>query len=69
MTMLKSLAASAAIVVLGTASAFAQSASADKPADKPVAPIAPGSTWSDFRGANRDGRYTAAPIRTVPAGW
>ena len=31
----------------------------------PAAPIAPGSTWPDFRGANRDGRYTAAPIRTA----
>src|SRR5688572_1395835 len=31
--------------------------------DAPIAPIAPGS-WSDFRGPNRDGRYTAAPIRT-----
>ena len=25
----------------------------------------PGSTWSDFRGPNRDGRYTATPIRTT----
>jgi len=30
----------------------------------PIAPIAPGSIWSDFRGPNRDGRYTATPIRT-----
>jgi len=30
----------------------------------PIAPIAPGSTWPDFRGADRDGRYTATPIRT-----
>ena len=35
----------------------AQTASVDKP-------IAPGSTWSDFRGPNRDGRYTATPILT-----
>ena len=42
------------------ASAFAptsQSASADKPVDKPQ--------WTDFRGPNRDGRYTAAPISTA----
>ena len=39
------------------ASAFAQTspiASADKPS----------SSWTDFRGPNRDGRYTATPIRT-----
>ncbi len=40
------------------ASAFAQTspiASADKPS----------SSWTDFRGPNRDGRYTATPIRTT----
>jgi outer membrane protein assembly factor BamB len=26
---------------------------------------APGQMWTDFRGANRDGRYTATPIRTT----
>jgi outer membrane protein assembly factor BamB len=33
----------------------------------PNAPIAPSSSahdWTDFRGPNRDGRYTATPIRT-----
>jgi outer membrane protein assembly factor BamB len=47
-----------------TAPAFAQTAPADKSVDEPNAPNAPGSTWSDFRGPNRDGRYTATPIRT-----
>jgi outer membrane protein assembly factor BamB len=44
-----------------TASAFAQSATADKTVDKPNAS---NGSWSDFRGPNRDGRYTGAPIRT-----
>jgi outer membrane protein assembly factor BamB len=30
----------------------------------PVAPVAAGSAWTDFRGPDRDGRYTGAPIRT-----
>jgi outer membrane protein assembly factor BamB len=36
-------------------------------ATPPSAPAndAPGASWTDFRGANRDGRYTATPIRTV----
>ena len=49
-------------------SAFAQTppvASADNP-NAPIAPSAPsGSSWTDFRGPNRDGRYTATPIRTT----
>jgi outer membrane protein assembly factor BamB len=32
--------------------------------DKPNSPNAASSSWSDFRGPNRDGRYTATPIRT-----
>src|SRR5687767_7840629 len=35
-----------------------QMATADKSVDKPIA------SWSDFRGPNRDGRYTGTPIRT-----
>jgi outer membrane protein assembly factor BamB len=37
-------------------------------ADKPITtgtPISAGSTWTDFRGPNRDGRYTATSIRTT----
>jgi outer membrane protein assembly factor BamB len=30
----------------------------------PIPPVRSGFIWSDFRGPNRDGRYTAAPIRT-----
>ena len=46
-----------------------QTATADKPnaplaPDAPLAPLAPSSTWSDFRGPERDGRYTATAIRT-----
>jgi outer membrane protein assembly factor BamB len=63
--------AAAQEAVVPHASAFAQGASTsaqratvdktvDKTADKPVAP---GSSWHDFRGPNRDGR-AAAPIRT-----
>src|SRR5688572_19377432 len=40
-----------------------QIATVDKPI-APNAPIAPSSSWSDFRGPNRDGRYTGTPIRT-----
>jgi outer membrane protein assembly factor BamB len=60
------------------ASASGQSATADKPA-APTAPNASTfaqtaqtatadkpnpASWTDFRGPNRDGRYTATPIRT-----
>jgi outer membrane protein assembly factor BamB len=55
-------------------SSLAQSlpgATADRPdasASAQSSPIAagdrPGSSWTDFRGPNRDGRYTATPIRT-----
>ncbi len=43
----------------------AQIATADRP-DAPSAPDAPNapSSWTDFRGPNRDGRYTATAIRT-----
>jgi outer membrane protein assembly factor BamB len=44
------------------ASTSAQSATADKTADKPVEPNA--LEWPDFRGRNRDGKYTGVPIRT-----
>ncbi len=51
--------------------AFAQTApvaTADKPAVAQTSPTAPAdkpsSSWTDFRGPNRDGRYTATPIRT-----
>ncbi len=54
------------------ASAFAQTspvATADKPAFVQTSHIAsadkPSSSWTDFRGPNRDGRYTATPIRTT----
>jgi outer membrane protein assembly factor BamB len=51
-------------------------ASANDTADKPAAPASalsspaatadtPGTSWTDFRGPNRDGRYTATPIRTT----
>src|SRR5688572_27466213 len=49
------------------ASAFAPHEPAELRRDKPNAPdapTAPSSWWSDFRGPNRDGRYTAGPIRT-----
>jgi outer membrane protein assembly factor BamB len=48
-----------------------QTAAADKPTSAPAAqiatadkPNAPVVSWSDFRGPNRDGHYTATPIRT-----
>jgi outer membrane protein assembly factor BamB len=46
-------------------------ATADKPDASAAAPTSanaatdtPGRDWTDFRGPNRDGRYTATPIRT-----
>ncbi len=51
------------------ASQQSESAASTAPAapTEPVAstaPVALGSTWTDFRGPNRDGKYTGAPIRT-----
>ena len=34
----------------------------NEPVEKPDAP---GASWTDFRGPDRDGRYTATPIRTA----
>ena len=71
-------ASSPAAAFPAAAAASAAQAGAPNAPDAPVAPIAPtapiapaapvspvGSAWSDFRGPDRDGRYTAAPIRTT----
>lgn len=47
-----------------TSALTSQIATADKP-NAPIAPTAPSLGWSDFRGPNRDGRYTGTPIRTT----
>jgi outer membrane protein assembly factor BamB len=40
------------------------STAAPAPSSTPVAAVAWTKNWTDFRGARRDGRYSAAPIRT-----
>ncbi|HKY19988.1 MAG TPA: PQQ-binding-like beta-propeller repeat protein [Vicinamibacterales bacterium] len=39
--------------------------SAETASVAPVKHAAPGAAWADFRGPNRDGRYTATSIRTI----
>ena len=64
MTMLKSLAAAAAIVVLGTASAFAQAAPTPP---SPPAPPAPGGTLINFEKAKK--ALAAAEEEAVKNKW
>ena len=59
--------ATGAIGTTGATGATGASGGAPGAPVAPIAPIAPvssASSWSDFRGPNRDGRYTAGPIRT-----
>ena len=66
-------------IAQASASASAQSTQDELRRDRPDAPTsaptspnatvdkpnAPSESWTDFRGPNRDGRYTATPIRTT----